>query len=106
MTKKEILEKLCDIVDAAGLGDNEKLNALLGREKKKNNVWIYVLVTILTIAAIAGAIYAVYKYLKPEYLDDLDDDFEDDFEDDFFEDEEVEDEETEEKDEDIFATED
>lgn len=106
MTKKEILEKLYDIVDATGFGENEKINALLGREKKKsNNVWVYIIVAIITIAAIAAAIFAVYQYLKPEYLDDLDDDFEDDFEDDFFEDED-ESEEAEESEEDIFATED
>ena len=39
------------------------------------------------IALIAGIVYAVYKYLTPEYLEDNDDDdFDDDFED-YFEDE-------------------
>ncbi len=99
MTKNEILMKLCDIVDAAGLGDNDKINALLGREKKKNNVWVCVLAVIVTIAAIAGIIYVAYNFFKPEYLEDLDEDFEDDFEDDFFEDEDDAEEE-------IFATED
>ena len=99
MTKNEILMKLCDIVDAAGLGDNDKINALLGREKKKNKVWVCVLAVIVTIAAIAGIIYVAYNFFKPEYLEDLDEDFEDDFEDDFFEDEDDAEEE-------IFATED
>ena len=99
MTKNEILMKLCDIVDAAGLGDNDKINALLGREKKKNNVGVCVLAVIVTIAAIAGIIYVAYSFFKPEYLEDLDEDFEDDFEDDFFEDEDDAEEE-------IFATED
>ena len=99
MTKNEILLKLCDIVDAAGLGDNDKINALLGREKKKNNVLVCILVVLVTIAAIAGIIYVAYNFFKPEYLEDLDDDFEDDFEDDFFEDEDDTDEE-------FFATED
>lgn len=39
------------------------------------------------IAVICGIVYAIYKYLTPEYLEDTDDDdFDDDFED-YFEDE-------------------
>ena len=36
--------------------------------------------------------YAVYRYLKPDYLEDFEDDFDDDFDDDFFEDEDEDDE--------------
>ena len=74
MSKKEILNKLDEIMDNAGVND------FLGRkheEEKKSN-------TLLWVAAIA---YAVYRYLTPDYLEDFEDDFDDDFEDDFFEDE-------------------
>ncbi len=35
---------------------------------------------IVTIAAVA---YAIYKYFTPDYLEDYDDDVDDDFDDDF-----------------------
>ena len=38
-----------------------------------------------------GSGYAIYRYLKPCYLEDFDEDYEDDFDDDFFEDEEEDD---------------
>jgi hypothetical protein len=41
---------------------------------------------VVVAAAIAGIVYAVYKFLTPNY-----EDFEDDFDDDFFEDEDEED---------------
>lgn len=48
-----------------------------------------IILVILGIVAVAAAIYGLYCYFTPDYLDDFDDDFEDDdFEDDdFFEDE-------------------
>ncbi|NLL80483.1 MAG: hypothetical protein GX234_12015 [Clostridiales bacterium] len=70
-----------------------KLNELLGKkeEKKKDNTVLWVFAVIGAIAAIAGIAYAVYRYLRPDYLEDFEDDFEDEFdedEDEFFEDEE------------------
>lgn len=67
-----------------------KINELLGKkeEKKKCNVWLWVLAVIGAVAAVAAIAYAVYRYLTPDYLEDFEDDFEDEFEDDFFEDEE------------------
>ena len=41
-----------------------------------------------TVVAIAAIAYAMYRYFKPDYLEDFEDDFDDDFDDDFFEDEE------------------
>ena len=71
-----------------------KINELLGKkeeEKKKCNVVLWVLAIIGAVAAIAGIAYAVYRYFKPNYLEDFEDDFEDDFvdedDDDFYEDE-------------------
>ncbi len=40
------------------------------------------------LATIAAIVYAVYKYLTPEYLEDTEDDFDDDFED-YFENEDA-----------------
>ena len=44
------------------------------------------------IAAVAAAVYGVYRFFTPDYLEDFEDDFEDDYDDDFFEDEEDEEE--------------
>ena len=87
MTKREIVNKLDDILENAGV------NEMLGRKKveeKKCNKLLWALAIIGAIAAVAAIAYAVYRYLKPDYLEDFDDDFEDDFDDDFFEDEEDE----------------
>lgn len=78
------LETLVDMVKSNEL----KLNDLLGKkekeeEKKKCNVVLWVLAIVGAIAAIAAIAYAVYHYLKPDYLEDFEDEFEDDFEDDF-----------------------
>ncbi len=69
------LENLIDLVKA-----NEFLNRK-EEEKKKCNVALCVLAVIGAIAAVAGIAYAVYRYLHPDYLDDMDDEFEDEFED-------------------------
>lgn len=85
MSKAEILNKLDDILD------NARVNELLGRKKEEEEkcdklLWIFAIIgAIVAIAAIA---YAMYRYFKPDYLDDFEDDFDDDFDDDFFEDEE------------------
>ena len=90
MSKTEILNKLDDILD------NARVNELLGRKKEEEKkccdklLWVFAIVgAVVAIAAIA---YAMYRYFKPDYLEDFDedfdDDFEDDFDDDFFEDEE------------------
>ena len=84
MSKKEILNKLDEIMDTAGVND------LLGRkheEEKKSNTLLWVFAVIGAIAAVAAIAYAVYRYLTPDYLEDFEDDFDDDFDDDFFEDE-------------------
>ncbi|MBO5208941.1 MAG: hypothetical protein J6B68_06310 [Lachnospiraceae bacterium] len=87
MSKTEILNKLDEIMDNAGV------NELLGRKKEeeKCNKLLWVFAVIGAIAAVAAIAYAVYRYLTPDYLEDFEDDFDDDFDDDFFEDEEDED---------------
>lgn len=86
MSKTEILNKLDEIMDNAGV------NELLGRKKEeeKCNKLLWVFAVIGAIAAVAAIAYAVYRYLTPDYLEDFEDDFDDDFDDDFFEDEEDE----------------
>ena len=46
---------------------------------------------LIIIAAVAAAVYGIYRFFAPDYLEDFEDDFEDDFDDDFFEDEEDDD---------------
>ena len=86
MSKTEILNKLDEILDNAGV------NELLGRKKeeKKCNKLLWVFAIIGAVAAVAGIAYAVYRHLKPDYREDFEDDFDDDFDDDFFEDEDEE----------------
>lgn len=94
MSKKEILNKLDEIMDNAGV------NELLGRKKEEEkccNKVLWVFAVIGAIAAVAAIAYAVYRYLTPDYLEDFEDDFDDDFEDEFFEDEEEEDDEDKDK---------
>ena len=67
-----------------------KLNSLM--EKKEDEQFkkvLWALAIIGALAVIAGVAVAVYRYLTPDYLDDI----EDEFEDDFFDDEDDEDEE-------------
>ncbi len=62
-------------------------------EKKKSKaVWIFAVLGIAVVAA--AAIYGIYRFFAPDYLEDFEDDFDDDFDDDFFEDEEEKDEES------------
>jgi len=73
--------------------DMDKINEFLGKkeEKKKCNTVLWVFAVVGAVAAIAGIAYGVYRYLKPDYLEDFEDDFDDDFDDDFFEDEDEDD---------------
>jgi len=75
---------------------NTKLAELLGKKQpeKKCNVLLWIFAVIGVVATIAAIAYAVYRYMNPEYFDDLDFDDFDDFEDDF-----------EDEDEDIFVDE-
>lgn len=83
------LEKITDLVK----GNEFKLNELLGKKKeeeKRDNILLWIFAVIGAVIAVAAIVYAIYRYLTPDYLEDFDDDFEDDFEDDeedYFEDE-------------------
>lgn len=92
MSKAEILNKLDDILD------NARVNEILGRKKeeeKKCDKLLWIFAVIGAVVAIAAIAYAMYRYFKPDYLEDFEDDFDDDFDDDFFEDEDDEEEDSE-----------
>ena len=59
-------------------------------KEKKCNLVICIVGAVLVIAAIAGIAYAVYRFMKPDYLEDYEDDIEDefDYDDDFFDEDE------------------
>ncbi|MDD7267008.1 MAG: hypothetical protein SPL15_08085 [Lachnospiraceae bacterium] len=52
---------------------------------KKTNTLTVVLAILGLLALMAAIAYGVYRFMNPEYIEDLDDDFEDDF-DDYFDD--------------------
>ena len=68
-----------------------KVSDLLRKEdetekKKSKTVWIFAALGIIVVAA--AAIYGIYRFFAPDYLEDFEDDFDDDFDDDFCVDEE------------------
>ena len=70
----------------------ELLNQIIKKkeaEEKKCNVILCIVGVILFIAAVAGIAYAVYRFMKPDYLEDYEDDIDDefDYDDDFFDEE-------------------
>ena len=78
-----------------------KLNDLLNKKEEETKkpskvLWIFAVVGI--VVAVAAAVYGVYRFFTPDYLEDFEDDFEDEFEDDFFDDEDDDDEDDEEED--------
>ena len=70
--------KVGDVLDAA------KLNKFLKRqeeEEKKPSKFVIVFAVIGIVVAVAAAIYGIYRFFTPDYLDDFEDDFDDDFDD-------------------------
>ena len=81
------MNKMEDLINMTKL--NEILNKKEEEEKKTSKVvWIFAIVGI--IVAVAAAIYGIYRFFTPDYLEYFEDDFEDDFDDDFFEDDDDE----------------
>ncbi len=87
----KLVKKVISLIDM--IKSNEmKVNELLNKkEEKKSNTLLWVLAIIGAVVAVAAIAYAVYRYLKPDYLEDFEDEFEDDFEDEFDEEEIFED---------------
>ena len=72
-----------------------KVNELIAEKKSedRNNakiVWIFAVIGVCV--AIAAAVYGIYRFFAPDYLDDFEDDFDEDDLEDFFEDEDEDDE--------------
>ena len=57
-------------------------------KEKKCNLVVCIVGTVLALAAIAGIAYAIYRFMKPDCMDDFEDDMDDefDYDDDFFDD--------------------
>ena len=94
ISKEEILDRINDVASAVKNIDigTEKIQSMLKvKKQEEENDGTEILKLILKIlAAVAiGALiaFAIYHFLKPDYLSDFDDDIDDDFEDDFFADE-------------------
>lgn len=68
------MKKFCECLDSEPV--------IVESPQKKKNTAIKIFAVIGVIVAVAGIAYALYRYFKPDYLEDLEDDFED-FEDDF-----------------------
>jgi len=89
-----IMSKVEDILASTKVGDvldAAKLNKFLKRqeeEEKKPSKFVIVFAVIGIVVAVA--IYGIYRFFTPDYLDDFEDDFEDEFDNDFFEDEDDE----------------
>ncbi|MBP5197944.1 MAG: DUF4366 domain-containing protein [Lachnospiraceae bacterium] len=71
------IEKFLEMVDI------DRLSDLLGKkeEKKKVSPWVVVLIVIGVLAVLGGVAFAIYKYVCPNYLMDMDDEYDDDYED-------------------------
>ena len=69
--------------------DDFKIRKIVKEEKKCNPI-VIALIVIGAIVVVAAAIYGVYRFFKPDYLEDFEgDEFEDEFDEDFFEDDEI-----------------
>jgi flagellar basal body-associated protein FliL len=77
------MSKVEDVLSAAKITDLIKRE----EEKKKPSKCVIVFAVIGVLVAVAAAVYGVYRFFTPDYLDDFEDDFEDEFDNDFFEDE-------------------
>lgn len=59
-------------------------------EEEKVSCACYVVGIILAVLALVAFCYAVYKYFKPDNVDDFDSEFDDEFDDEFFYDDDEE----------------
>jgi hypothetical protein len=86
------MSKVEDVLADVKVGDvinASKLGKLLKRDEdeKKPSKLVIIFAIIGVVVAVAAAIYGIYRFFTPDYLDDFEDDFEDEFDNDFFEDE-------------------
>ncbi len=60
---------------------NEMLSELLHikrEEEKKQNVIMWIVISVGVALAVAGIAFALYRFFTPDYLEDFDEDFDDD----------------------------
>lgn len=82
------MKKLSDIIAATKLFDYiknapvEVIEEPVVEEPKHKNTLLKVFAIVGVVAAVAGAAYALYRYFKPDFLEDYEEDFDDD--DDFY----------------------
>ena len=79
------MTKMEDMLAAVKLGEMLKKK----EEEEKNCPLKTILIVIGIVAVVAAAVYAIYRFMTPDYLEDFDDDFDDDFDEDFFDDEDI-----------------
>ena len=83
------MSKLEELLATSKLKDILHKSGIEVKKEKKSNPVVVVLAVVGVVLTMAAIAYAVYRYFTPDYLDDFEDDFEDDdFDDDFSEDEE------------------
>lgn len=87
---EDILKEANEIVNASKIaGLIKKADDVdVVEVKKKPSKLVIVFAIIGAVVAIAAAVYGVYRFLTPDYLDDFEDDFDDD-DSDFFEDDDI-----------------
>jgi flagellar basal body-associated protein FliL len=81
------MSKMEEILSTAKLNELIKKN---NTEDKKKNALVWIMAIIGVVVAIAAIVYAIYRFLTPDYLEDFEDDFDDEFDDDFFDDDDEE----------------
>ena len=80
------MKKISDIITDGDLCDLVEQVQEAGVEAPKSkNKALKIFAVLGVIAAVAGIAFAIYRYFKPDYLEDYEDEFEDD---DFADDEE------------------
>jgi len=78
------MSKLEELLATSKLKDILHKSGIEVKKEKKSNPVVVVLAVVGVVLTMAAIAYAVYRYFTPDYLDDFEDDFEDDdFDDDF-----------------------
>lgn len=77
------MKKISDLISESKLAECLGGEAEIQESHKTRNKWLKIFAIVGVIAVVAGAAYALYRYFKPDYLEDYEDDYEDDYDYDF-----------------------
>ena len=77
------MNKVEELIAASKIGEMRGMK----KEVEKNSKAIWIVAIILSIVAVAGIAFALYKCFSSKCYDEFDDFEDEDFDDDFFEDE-------------------